>query len=258
LRMPGSNGEYGTRPQGMDLTGDGALDHVAIDTTGDGQLDTVLPIVHGGKYPTIAMAKQQPGELHELSNEALAIAARDENAHDLHQERLIREIMATDEVEYPAAAEKMKEMFSVHAARKPGPIEIGGGLAGLAGIVAVPLVFNLEAAVWFSDTVGATHDGVPEIRSWANTGTWTWAWMEPMIGTASFVILCMQLGRSQFKKLAFKPFTDMIRSKRANRLAKLYPMYTRSIVKDFGRSQPLRGQKYNPLRKHWYETSDPA
>ena len=28
-------------------------------------------------------------------------------------------------------------------------------------------------------------------------GTWTWTWMEPMIGTASFALLCAQFARAQ-------------------------------------------------------------
>ena len=42
-----------------------------------------------------------------------------------------------------------------------------------------------------------------------------------------------------------------LRSQDANKRADAYPMYTRSIVKDFGRSQPLRGPKFNPLNKQW-------
>ena len=42
---------------------------------------------------SLSLAQLQPRELYELSNEALALGARDNEAHDLHQERLIRDIM---------------------------------------------------------------------------------------------------------------------------------------------------------------------
>jgi len=213
----------------------------------------------GPRHPTIAYAKQQPREVYELSNEALAIASRDVKAHDLHQERLIRDIMAVDGVEYVAASEKMKEIF---AANRKGmflrclPVEAGCFLfAGLA-LGAFPLVFHFETSQMFADFVQTSYDQVPEAGRWrdhglANTGTWSWAWMEPIIGTCSFSILCLQLLRGQMKKLALNPYTNYLRSRRANRLASWYPQYTRTIVKDFGRSQPLRGKKWNPLGKKW-------
>ena len=208
--------------------------------------------------PSIEYARQQPREVFHLSNEALAIAARDSESHDLHQERLIRDIMAIDNVQYEGAAEKMKEVFS---ANRRGltmvlPLEAGCVLFAGLSMVCFPLVFHFETSQAFADFVMASYDEIPETGRWrehglANTGSWSWTWMEPIIGTASFSILCLQLLRNQMKKLALRPYTNLIRSRRANRLAGLYPQYTRSIVKDFGRSQPLRGRKYNPLGKKW-------
>jgi len=75
--------------------------------------------------------------------------------------------------------------------------------------------------------------------------------MEPILGTASFSILCLQLLRGAMVNLAYQPYIDFVHSKRANDLADAYPQYTRSIVKDFGRSQPFRGDKFNPLKRRW-------
>lgn len=61
------------------------------------------------RFPSIAMASEQPRYLYEWSNDSLAIAARDSNAHDVHQERLIREIMAVEEVEYPQVSKSIEE-----------------------------------------------------------------------------------------------------------------------------------------------------
>ena len=59
------------------------------------------------------------------------------------------------------------------------------------------------------------------------------------------------LSRRPLSPLRSQPYQDYVQSRRANKLADAYPMYTRSIVKDFGRSQPLRGPKFNPLNKQW-------
>ena len=52
-----------------------------------------------------------PRFIYEYSNEMLFFAARDPLAHDVHQERLIREIMCVDDVDYDTAAETMRAIF---------------------------------------------------------------------------------------------------------------------------------------------------
>eukprot|EP00656_Telonema_subtile_P048943 TRINITY_DN5978_c0_g1_i2.p1 TRINITY_DN5978_c0_g1~~TRINITY_DN5978_c0_g1_i2.p1 ORF type:complete len:230 (-),score=52.75 TRINITY_DN5978_c0_g1_i2:88-777(-) len=197
--------------------------------------------------PTIAMAKQQPRELYELSNEALAIAARSPEAHDVHQERLIRDIMATDEVEYDKAAARMEEVFLYNQTRRTILLPYEVGLAGtmLCAILCFPVVFHDGTATAFADFIGATEECPP--GTFADVGTWSWAWMEPMMGTASFSLLCLQQLRLQMSRLAFKPYYDYVQSRRANQLAAHYPRYNRTIIKEFGRSQPLRGDKFNPV-----------
>ena len=116
--------------------------------------------------------------------------------------------MAVDEVPYSQAQQKMIEIF---VANREGvsiyhnPLEAGLVVCGSAAVLAWPLVFSLEPAKVFADSLLASYDELPEPAVMLNTGTWTWAWMEPLIGTASFSILCLQLVRSQMKKLALKP-----------------------------------------------------
>ena len=66
----------------------------------------------------------------------------------------------------------------------------------------MPLVFQAEVATAFAQLVHAAPEAPLESRAFANVGTWTWAWMEPMIGTASFSILCLQLLRGAMINLA--------------------------------------------------------
>ena len=98
-----------------------------------------------------------------------------------------------------------------------------------------------------SFTFGASPEApIPPGAVAADIGTWTWAWMEPMIGTASFSILCLQLVRSAMVNLAYRPIYAQVLSWRANALADAFPQYDRPIVKDFGRSQPLRSIELGP------------
>ncbi len=210
-----------------------------------------------GRKPTVAEAQLQPVHLYELSNEALALAARDPTAHDIHQERLIRDIMATDGLVYDDAAPIMKKMFSANQLSHASlfPYEVGLGLTSLGAILCFPLVFHFDSARAFADLLAANYDVAEmpsvDVATMTKTGSWSWEWMEPMIGTASFSILCFQLLRTTAKRLAFNPYSDSLKSKRANDLAAKFPKYTRSVVKDFARSQPLRGDKFNPIGKKW-------
>mmetsp|Transcript_17220 Transcript_17220/g.22392 ORF Transcript_17220/g.22392 Transcript_17220/m.22392 type:complete len:269 (-) Transcript_17220:328-1134(-) len=213
-------------------------------------------LIRGKKYPTIDSVKEMPRELFEFSNEALALAARSPDAHDAHQERLVREIMAVDNIDYGKACIKMKEIFRVNAESSKYlllPMYAGLWSCGIAAVTCVPLVFDHTIAEAFANFVGAEREHeLSANASIATVGEWSWDWMEPLIGTASFVILCLQLGRSAALSLALRPYYELVCSFRANSLADKYPQYTRSIVKDFGRSQPFGGTKFNPEKTHWW------
>merc|ERR1719420_788236 len=62
-------------------------------------------------------------------------------------------------------------------------------------------------------------------------GAWTWSWMEPMIGTASFVLLCLQFARAQSVKMNLRPYTESMLRWRANRVARQFPQYDGSMVR---------------------------
>ncbi len=60
------------------------------------------------------------------------------------------------------------------------------------------------------------------------------------MGTLSFFLLGLQLTRTHMQKINWKPYTEMILSKRADRVARRYPRYERQIVRDFAKSDPWR------------------
>lgn len=193
------------------------------------------------------MARNQPAELYELSNELLALMSRDVTpaAHDVHQERLTRDIMAVDNIEYDEARQKMAEMFYENRTQSWWnrlPNDAGLFISGAAAVIVVPIVFHADVGLAFADRVAASYDELPTTSSYADVGTWGWAWCEPMIGTASFSILCLQLLRERMLALGVKPFSDFVLSRRAQILAEKYPQYSPAIVKAFSRSQPMRGR----------------
>lgn len=203
-------------------------------------------------YPTPDTARSMPRELYEFSNEALALAARWPDAHDVHQERLVREIMTVDGVPYEAAFEKMKEMFHFNSNTSNIliiPLHTGLAIAIIGSLGCIPLVFDYHAATACAEFLQVDPEhSIPAGASMASVGQYTWSYMEPLLGTASFSILCLQLLRGAMVNMAYQPYIDFVHSYRANTLADAYPEYNRTIVQDFGRSQPFRGAQFNPVR----------
>lgn len=176
----------------------------------------------------------------EVSNEAV-FAMAEEGNHEACKERLVRHIMVVREIEYDAAAEELERLKAVNLEvlwMIKSPYYLGIGTALASGIASIPMVFDLTTAKWFNHHY-VTAD-VPEPRdleTWLEVGCWTWNWMEPATGTACFVLLAMQFSRAQMQNMDLKPYTDFVKTWRANRLADKFPEYDRNIVKDYARTQ---------------------
>ena len=191
---------------------------------------------------TIEEAKAMPRFAHEFSNEALSIMAANGQAFAV-RERLVREIMAVDGITWEDAQPKMDAisesnhtgMFMVTL-----PYKIGIVTGVVAAFSTFPLCFNEQVALWFNEEFVTTE--VPPIEdreTWLEIGAWTWNWMEPPLGQLSFFLLCLQYTRSQMQNVGFKPYTDSVRSRRADRLCAKFPDYNKHIVKGFANSQAL-------------------
>ena len=133
---------------------------------------------------------------------------------------------------------------------------------GGAGIVAV---FEADGDAVAEDNV-VTNDGIatdddaaevfnaafvttdiPEpkdLETMLEIGSWTWNWMEPPLGTLSFILLCMQYARAQVQNLGIKPYTELIKQWRGERLAKAFPKYDPRVLLAYSESAPIyRGQE---------------
>ena len=154
------------------------------------------------------------------------------------EERLIREVMATDEVEWDQAKIKFDEI-----SRKAGsgmgvlraPYISGCTVVAGAGLLSFPLCFDLSTAMAFNDAcVTANMEDPENLETILEVGSWTWGWMEPPLGQLSFFLLCLQFSRAQMAKIGMKPVTQNMINWRATRLANAFPEYHAETVKQYG------------------------
>ena len=72
-----------------------------------------------------------------------------------------------------------------------------------------------------------------DIETALEVGTWTWNWMEPVLGQVSFFILCMQFTRDRMQNIGWQPYTETVKNYRADRIIRLYPQYNERIMRDY-------------------------
>jgi len=114
------------------------------------------------------------------------------------------------------------------------PMQIGLFIAMASAILSVPFVFKLSWAVWFDKNfVTMEIPKAEDVDTILEVGAWTWNWMEPPLGVASFVLLCLQFARGQMVNMRWAPYTQRMLRMRADRAAQMYPKYNAKFVKDF-------------------------
>lgn len=203
--------------------------------------------------PTLEVAMRQPAHVSELGHESLAELAMQGN-HNAHRERLLREVMCVDGVNWEEAHKVLAKM-DVYKERyywlESAPYRLGMAGAVVAAVAATLLVFCKPFALAYGTQVAGEDlpDGVESIDQMTTNqvGTWTWSWMEPMIGTASFVLLCCQFTRAQVLKINMKPYGEYILQWRADRLANKFSQYDRSMVRAWAKHMPRVGVTFRPM-----------
>lgn len=202
--------------------------------------------------PTLDMVANQVNHVSQLENDTLVLLAIRGDGF-ARRERLLREIMQVDACSWDDAHEKLIEMDNFCEERywiHTFPYRLGISAAILCTVGSVLLVFNKTAAHLYGVNVAGEKlpDDVEDISdmTYNQVGTWTWSWMEPMIGTASFVLLCLQFGRAQSVKMNMNPYTEAMMKWRANRVANQYPQYDGSIVRLWTKQLPTVGWNFMP------------
>ena len=196
------------------------------------------------RLPSVDEAKKAPRDYEEMSNDVLVCMAvlGDQEARE---ERLIREIMSVDNVSWQDAQPKFFEIMKsnrkgLFMATVPYRMGIKGSLG--FGMACFPLIFHVDTVLWFNELYVTAH--VPEAKDLETpleVGGYSWGWMEPVIGQASFFLLCMQFARAQMENLGIKPYTSWFKSRRAARLTREYPQYNKYIIEQFSEGDPLSG-----------------
>lgn len=189
--------------------------------------------------PSLAYVKSMPTSFSSMRHEqVLQLSA--EGIPEARAELLIRNIMAVDLIDYDEAETVLKKIAetnrkNVFLHHLPHKVGLFGSL--FAGFASIPLVFHLGTVQTFNDLYVTTDVPPPEdLETWLEVGSWSWAWMEPMIGQASFLLLTMQFARAQLQNLGLMPYSDYIRDMRAKRLIKLYPKYNPEFLAAFSMS----------------------
>jgi len=198
----------------------------------------------GSRVPTQEYAVIQYRKFRECSNELLYVLAV-QGEYGARKERLVREIMRIDNVDWLTARVKVDTEINSQNDRFGFlvrlPYRIGVTVGLIAAITAVPLVFHLPTAAWFCHYFvheSPPDEGLESLDTIWKVGNWTWGWMEPYLGTASFVLLGLQFTRVNMQRLNLKPYNEAILSWRAQRLAKHFPQYDQNIVREFSKSDP--------------------
>lgn len=194
--------------------------------------------------PSQADAEGQPTHVCEMNHGALAGLSMLGN-QSANRERLIREIMAVDNVSWEDAHEVLAKLDDYNHKFHPLeslPYRLGVPFNIFCVIVGSMLVFWKPVAVWYAENVAGEElpEGVTDISEMTTNqvGAWTWSWMEPMIGVATFVLLCCQFSRAQVTKLKMMTYGEHILQWRADRLARRFPEYDGTIVRAWAKHLP--------------------
>lgn len=180
----------------------------------------------------------------EYSNNLLLTLA-DQGDFEAANERLIREIMWIEKLDWDGAKLKAQEMqqstqhFSDYLMTLP--FKVLAAALVTSGVASIPLCFDLSTAIWFNDAYVTTD--VPDdedLETFLEVGGWTWNWMEPPLGQLSFVLLSVELFRRSLDHLGVKPWIGYVKAKRTARIVNQYTQYNRRIVAQFADNAPLR------------------
>ena len=199
--------------------------------------------------PSLEVAKQMPRHVSELSGDQLFVLSESCGHLGAARERLRREIMIVDKVDYFDTTDKLVEIANASHGNQgmvKAPYYASIYVALMTGWASLPLVFHYPTASLFNDYfVTADPPDVGEADTWLEVGAWSWNWMEPPLGTISFFLLCIQFAREQRLSIGEKAMTERIREYQADFLAKQYPQYDSSILRAYGSAIALHDDSIN-------------
>jgi len=195
--------------------------------------------------PTVAYAKGMPRSFSAMRHEQI-LQLCVEGSHQARREALVRNVMTVDNVEHDDAAKvvsKISEENRSHMYLEYLPYHTGIATAGIFGAVSFPMVFHPGTVLWFNEKfVTAEVPESADLETILEVGSFSWSWMEPIIGQASFIFLVLQFVRSQAINLGLKPYGHKILGVRSKRMCKKYPQYDPIFLEWFSESDALYGK----------------
>lgn len=148
----------------------------------------------------------------------------------------------TADKQYQAISKANKEYMFMLAL----PYQIGIVTAVSMGVLSLPMVFHEGTAMWFNHHFVTTDVPDPkDLETYLEVGSWTWNWMEPPLGTLSFVLLTMQFSRAQLDNLGVKPYTHKVKQWRAERLAEKFPQYDVNVIIAYSKTANIQSESKN-------------
>lgn len=145
--------------------------------------------------PSRSMVKSMPVSLKGMDNTSLTTLGAMGN-HAALQEMVKRHVMATDDVGYQEASDicdKIEKKNHDWENYMAFPFQANIIMCFTAGVISIPLVFHLPTVEFFNEHfVTAEHPPTKELETALEVGSWSWNWMEPVMGTATFLLLSLQ------------------------------------------------------------------
>jgi len=183
--------------------------------------------------PTIEYVKQMRTSYSEMTNQDI-LHLSSEGDHNACKESLLRNIMAVDSINYDDAKQILSAIVKVNRSYMiihVIPYQVGVGVSLAAAIISVPLVFQYDAALYVHDAfITADVPQPKDLETPLEIGSWSWAWMEPVLGQISFVLLTLQFTRGQLLNMGFKPYGGFVKQWRAKKVIELYPNYDPELI----------------------------
>ena len=172
-----------------------------------------------------------------------------EGSHQARREALVRNVMTVDNVEHDDAAKVVSKISEENRSLmylEYIPYHTGIATAGIFGAVSFPMIFHADTVLWFNEKfVTAEVPESADIETILEVGSFSWSWMEPIIGQASFIFLVLQFVRSQAINLGLKPYGHKILGVPSKRMCKKYPQYDPIFLEWFSESDALYGKQKN-------------
>lgn len=211
-----------------------------------GDIQAFQPAISASREGIQVPSKEVAGDMgwgfSQMENEPLLVIAEMGN-HKAREEVLTRHIMTVDKVDYHDARDVLQK---IAAKNREGltldtlPYKTAMVIAIVTGFGAIPMVFDIDVAMWFNEKFVTMEIPPPDdLDTQLETGAWTWNWMEPVLGTASYTLLCMQVARQNMQHLGMKPYSSRLIERRARLLCQEFPRYGKKILHSFVETDPM-------------------